>query len=204
MDHDAGLGDFLEPGLALEDDQRAVPVGGEDGRSPRDFSRDMLGDPLLRRRDEPGDGAHPADAFERPAELRLEDHHEGEETDDGARLEDLRDEPQLEPLGHAVQREQDAHAEHEPNGPGPPDQTEEPIDQEGRDADVDQRARANLVEDRLQIREHPRQSVASGSRRLRSLYLRRTVSAAAGRRGSGPQPDRRFGRGSDDRGHRAD
>ena len=34
VDHDAGLGDLLEPGLALDDDERAVAVGRQAGGAP--------------------------------------------------------------------------------------------------------------------------------------------------------------------------
>ena len=96
MDHDPGLGDLLETGLALEDDQGAVAVGRQPGRGPGDLGRDVDRRARLGRREEPGERPDPADAFERPAQLRLEDDHEGEQADDGAGLEDLGQQPQVE------------------------------------------------------------------------------------------------------------
>ena len=54
---------------------------------------------LLGRRHQPGERSDPADALEAAAQLRLEDDDEREQADDGAGLEDLGDEPQVEPLG---------------------------------------------------------------------------------------------------------
>ena len=58
-------------------------------------------------------GADPADALERPAELRLEHHDEREQADDGARLEELGEQPEAEELGQRVDAEQDRHADDE-------------------------------------------------------------------------------------------
>ena len=55
----------------------------------------------------------PADALERPAELRLEHDDEREQADDGARLEQLGEQPQAEELGQGVDAEQDRHADDE-------------------------------------------------------------------------------------------
>ena len=49
VDHDAGLGDLLETRFALDHDERAVALHGQDGRGTRDFARDALGHPLGRR-----------------------------------------------------------------------------------------------------------------------------------------------------------
>ena len=49
VDHDAGLGDLLETRFALDHDERAVALRGQDGRGTRDFARDALGHPLGRR-----------------------------------------------------------------------------------------------------------------------------------------------------------
>ena len=43
MDHHAGLGDLLEPGLALEDDEGAVALGRETARPRATSVGDVLG-----------------------------------------------------------------------------------------------------------------------------------------------------------------
>ena len=48
------------------------------------------------RRQEPRERADPADPLERPPELRLEDDDEREQADDGAGLEDLGEQAQVE------------------------------------------------------------------------------------------------------------
>ena len=96
VDHHAGLGDLLEAGLALEHDQGALAVRRQLGRGARDLGRDMDRGARLGRRQEPAEGADPADALERPAQLRLEDDDEGEQADDGAGLEDLGEQAQVE------------------------------------------------------------------------------------------------------------
>ena len=57
---------------------------------------DVLDGARLGRRQEPAERADPADPLERPAELGLEDDDEGEQADDGAGLEDLGQEAQVE------------------------------------------------------------------------------------------------------------
>ena len=42
VDHDPGLGGVLEAGLALEDDEGAVAVGGQLGGGPGDFVGDVV------------------------------------------------------------------------------------------------------------------------------------------------------------------
>ena len=75
------------PGLALQDDQRAVALGGEGGCGPRDLRRDMLRDCRCSAGDiSHANGSDPADPFEATPELRLEDDDEGEDADNGARL----------------------------------------------------------------------------------------------------------------------
>ena len=96
VDHHPGLGDLLEPGLALEHDQRAVAFGGQLGGRPRDLVGDVIDGALLGRRQQPAERADPADPLEGPAELRLEDDDEREQADDGAALEDLGEQPQAE------------------------------------------------------------------------------------------------------------
>ena len=105
MDHHAGLGDLLQAGLALDDDQRAVTLGRQPGRGAGDLGGDDLGHPGLGR-DEPAERAHAPDAIERPAKLRLEHDDEREQADDGARLEDLGEQPQREQAGREVHDEQ--------------------------------------------------------------------------------------------------
>ena len=108
VDHDAGLGDLLEAGVALEDDERAVAVGREQRRGVGDLVGDVLDGALLSRRQEPVERADAADPLERAAQLGLEDDDEREQPDDGAGLEDLGQELEPEEAGRGVDREQDA------------------------------------------------------------------------------------------------
>ena len=57
VDHHAGLRDLLEPGLALDDDERADALGGHDRRGPRHLDRDVVRRPRFGRRQEPGERA---------------------------------------------------------------------------------------------------------------------------------------------------
>ena len=91
-----GLGDLLEAGLALDHDERAVALRRQAAGGPRDLGRDVLGGPRLGRRQEPAERADAADALERPPQLGLEDDDEGEQADDGAGLEDLGQQAQVE------------------------------------------------------------------------------------------------------------
>ena len=65
MDHHAGLGDLLEPGLALEDDQRPVAIRGQVGGRAGDLVGDVVHGPRIGRRQEPGERADPTDAVQR-------------------------------------------------------------------------------------------------------------------------------------------
>ena len=118
----------------------------------------------------------PADPLERAAQLRLEDDDEGEQADDREGLEDLGQEAQVERAGGRVDREQDADADDEADGAGAPDQAEQPVDQERRDPDVDQRGQVDLADDRLEKLRH----------RPPSLHPREgPAGAPAGRAGAG-------------------
>ena len=116
VDHHPGLGDLLEAGLALEHDQGALAVGRQLGRGARDLGRDVLDGARLGRRQEPAERADPADPLERPPQLRLEDDDEGEQADDGAGLEDLGEQPQVERDGQRVDQRR-ARSRRSPGGP---------------------------------------------------------------------------------------
>ena len=188
VEHHAGLRDLLEAGLALEHDQRAVAVGRQQRRRPGDLVRDVVDGPLLGRREEPVERPDPADPLERAAKLRLEDDDEGEQADDGEGLEDLGEEPQVEGAGRGVDREQDADADHEADRAGPADQAEQPVDQERRDPDVDQRGQVDLVDDRLEKLRHRPPSLHRAVGPDRRASGRRAGSV--GRRASGAQRGR--------------
>ncbi len=79
MNHHAGLGDLLQAGLALEDDQRTVALRGQVGCGPRHLRGDVFGLALFSRRDQPREGSDATDPFEATAKLRLEDDDEGED-----------------------------------------------------------------------------------------------------------------------------
>ena len=136
MDHDPGLGDLLQARVPLQDDERSVPVAREQRRCPRNLGGNLVRGAMLGG-EEPGERPDAADPLEGAPQLGLEDHHEREEADHGARLEDLGEEPEVERLGREVDDEEDAHADHEANGPGSADEAEEPIDQDRGDPDVD-------------------------------------------------------------------
>ena len=163
VDHDAGLGHLLETRLSLEDDQGAMAVGRQPGRRPGDLRRDVDCRAGLGGREQPTKGPHTADAFERPPQLRLEDDHECEQADDGARLEDLGQQPEIERDRQGIDDDEHADADHQSDCPRPADQAEQPIDEERGDPDVDDRRQADLVEDRAEELGHPSASVASRS-----------------------------------------
>ncbi len=104
MDHHAGLGDLLESGLALEDDERAVALGGQPAAARAtsaatcSTARDSAGESSQRER------ADPTDPLERPAQLRLEDDDQGEQADDRAGLEDPGQQDEVERDGQARRR----------------------------------------------------------------------------------------------------
>ena len=148
VDHHAGLGDLLEAGLALEHDQRALAVGGEPGRRAGDLGRDVDRGARFGRRQEPAEGADPADPLERAAQLGLEDDHEREQADDGAGLQDLGQQAQVEGDRQAVDQDEDADTDDQADRARPADELEQPVDQERRDPDVDDRVQLDLIEDR--------------------------------------------------------
>ena len=130
------------------------PSADSSGRGPGDLVGDVLDRPSLRRRQEPVERPHAADPLEGPPELRLEDDDEREQADDGEGLEDLGEEPQVEGPGRGIDREQDADADHEADGARPADQAEQPVDEERRDPDVDQRGQVDLLDDRRDWLRH--------------------------------------------------
>ena len=154
VDHDARLGDLLETRIPFEHDQGAIPIGREQRRRPGNLVGDALDGPLLRRREEPVERPDAADPLERPAELGLEDHDEGEQADDREGLEDLGEQPEVERPGCGIDREEDADPDHEADRAGSADQAEQPVDQERRDADVDQRGQVDLTDDRRDWLRH--------------------------------------------------
>ena len=134
--------------------------------------------------------AQTADPVERSPQFGLEDDHQGEETDVRPRLQDDRQQPQIERHGGAVDEEKQAHADDEPNRARPPDQAEEPVDQEGRDRDIGHDVRADLVEHRLD-QWHRRVSVY----REAGLPLLASRTGRTARR----RPARRAALGAEDR-----
>ena len=148
MEHDTGLGHLLEARFAFHDDQGAVAVAGQEHRGMGDLVGNLVDAALVARREQPGERADPADPLERPAELRLEDDDDREQANDGKRLEDLGEEPQVESPSRGVDDEQNAHADHQADRPRPADQAEQPVDEDGGDADVDQRCQVDLIDDR--------------------------------------------------------
>jgi hypothetical protein len=156
VDHHAGLGDLLETGLALEDDEGALADGGQLGRRARDLGRHMGDRTRLRGRQEPSERTDPTDALEGASQLRLEDDHEGEQADDCAGLEDLGEQPQVECDRKGIDEDEDADADHQADRARPADEAEQPVDEERGDSDVDDRRQVNLVEDRREWGHRPR------------------------------------------------
>ena len=162
MDHHAGLGDLLEAGLPLQHDQGAVALARQHARGLGDLGGDVLDGALPGRREQPAERPDAPDALEAAPELGLEHDDEREQADDRARLQDLREQPQLEPLGQRVDAEQDRDADDEGDGAGAPDQAEQPVDEQRRDRDVEEGRQRGLSDERLDEREHPRASVTPG------------------------------------------
>ena len=106
VEHDAGLGDLLQAGLALDHDQGPVALVRQTFRGTGHLGRDMDDRGLLRRRDQPAKRAQTADPVERPPQLRLEDDDQREETDIRPGLEDDREQPQVERQGGAVDKDE--------------------------------------------------------------------------------------------------
>ena len=164
VDHHAGLGHLLEPGLALEHDEGALADRRQLGRRAGDLGRDVDGGPRIGRRQEPAERPDAADPLERAAQLGLEDDDEGEDADDRAGLHDLGQEPQVERHGEAVEDDEDAHADDEPDRARPADQLEQPVDEERSDPDIDDGRQVDLIEDRLDKRHRPRVYIAPAAR----------------------------------------
>jgi hypothetical protein len=159
-EHHAALGHVLETGLALEHDERPDPVSGEQRRGAGDGVGDSV-DLTLRARPEPAQRAEATDAFQRPAQLGLEDDDEREQADDGTGLKDLGEELEPEELGRRVDRVDRDDTDHEAHGAGAPDEAEEPVEEERREDDVDDRDRLDLdTRERVQEAFHRRSIVA--------------------------------------------
>src|SRR5512135_1757062 len=152
-----------------------MALGRQQGRGTRDLGGHDVGRPSLGRQ-QPAQRADPTDPVERQAELRLEHDDEGEQPDNRAGLQDLRQEPQLEGLGREVHDEQDRHADDEPHRAGPADDAEQPVDQERRDPDVEDRRGTDLVEDRGEELRHRRPSVLRAPRSPDPRAVRQTGS----------------------------
>ena len=195
VDHHAGLGHLLEPGLALDDDEGAMALGRQGGGGARHLVRDVLGDARVDRRQQPRERADPADALKGAAQLGLEDDDEGEQADDGAALQDPRQQDEVERDRQEVDDDQDADPDDESDGTGPADQAEEPVDEERGDADVDHRAQVHLSEDRSEELGHRGPSVASGIVASASA-LKRSRRSAERPRGTAPRPSCTGGRAS--------
>ena len=137
VEHDPGLGRILEAGLPLDDDERADPVCRQRRSRARDDGRDALGVGCTRRRHHPAQGADAPDSLQGAPQLRLEDDHERQEADHGAGLEDRGEQPQVERLGDHVHAVEQDRADDEPDGAGPLDQAEQPVDQESGEGDIE-------------------------------------------------------------------
>src|SRR4029078_5817594 len=146
-------------------------------------------------RQDPAEGADAPDALERAPDLGLEDDDEREQPDDGAALEAPPQQLEAEGDCQHVHDDQDADTDHETYGTGPADQAEQPIDQEGRDPDIDDGREANLLKDRSEEIRHRPTSVASRPLRTArsSASVRRRWPRDAGRPAPAPRP-RRAGR----------
>ena len=160
VDHHAGLGDLLEPGLPFHDDQRAVPVARQSGRRRGHLVGDPLDGAQLRPGMQPGERTDTADPVERAPQLGLEDDDEGEQRHDRAALEDLAEQPEPQDLGEAVDEQQDRDADDQANRLRAADEAEQPVDEECRDPDVEHRGQRHLSEDRLEQLLHREPSVA--------------------------------------------
>ena len=190
VDHDASLRDFLQPGLTLKDDERALTVGRQGGSGPRHLDGNVDDGPLLRGREQPAERADATDAFEGTPQFGLEDHNESEQADDGAALQDLRQQAQVDGDREGIDKDQDTDADHQTDSARPSDQAEQPVDEERRDPDVDDRRQVDLVEDRSEELGHRRPSVASrpappGRPGARSGRRNRQAHTAARRASSG-------------------
>src|SRR3990172_8241936 len=177
VEHPRGLGGVLASRLASEDDERSAPLGGEERGGVRDLGRDAL-NLAVRARPEPAQRADPADTLEGSAQLWLEDDDEREEADDGTRLEDLREELEAERLGGDVDGVEGDDTDHEPHRARAADQAEEPVDEDSRDGDVDDRDRLDLeARERVQDAVHRRAIVAAApSPTPRDTRPRRSVA----------------------------
>ena len=118
VDHHADLGDLLQARLALDHDERAVALGRQRCGRPGHLGGDVSTRAILGRH-QPAQRADPADAVEGTAELRLEDDDEREQADDGAGLEDLGEQLQVEASGLRSTRRTGRHADDEANGARP-------------------------------------------------------------------------------------
>ena len=147
--HDARLGDLLQAGLPLHDDQGTVALVRQPLSCSGYLCRDMGRHRLLGRRYQPGQGAQAADSVEGAPQFRLEDNDKREQPHVGTGLEDDLEEAQVERHRRSVDEEQEAYADDQSNRARPPDQTEQPVDQESRDGDIGQDIRADLGERRL-------------------------------------------------------
>ena len=94
-----------------------------------------------------------------------------------------------------VDDDQDADADDQPDGTRPTDQAEQPVDQEGRDPDVDQRGQADLVQDRSERAPSSSGECSIATRRDRVIrrVAGRRVRAALVRRRRQPGERRRAG-----------
>ena len=162
MDHHAGLGDLLEPRLALEHDERAVALGGQLGGGPGDLASRRA----RRRAARPATGASRTSRPARSARARA-----AARAGRPRRARTGRRPRRPGGSGSAARRSnatasayttnEDADADHEADGARPADQAEQPVDEERGDPDVDDRRQADLVEDRSEELRHRRPSVAS-------------------------------------------
>ena len=187
VEHHPGLGNLAEGRLALDHDQGAVVVRRQQATGAGHLGRYVADDAPVRPAQEPGERTNPADSVECPAELRLEDHHEGEDADQCARLEDLAEEPEIEEAGGGIDQQHHRYPDHEADGAGPPDQAEQTVDQEGRDPDIDHGVELDLAEDRLDELHRalslgqahsPASRLSSGSRRVAAAHSRSRTAAS--------------------------
>ena len=163
MDHHAGLGDLLEASLALEHDQGAVTVVRHHAGGLGDLAGHVLDLALGGGGEDPADRADPADPLKGAAQLRLEDDDKREQAHDGAGLEDLREQAELQELGEGIDAEQDGYADDEGDGSRAADQAEHPIDEQRRDRDVEDSRRRDLPDEQFDELGHLLASVTPGS-----------------------------------------
>src|SRR6202022_2909029 len=138
IDPDAAIGEVLQPGLLLEDDQGSREALRQLGGGSDHLVDHPVEDLQVIVRHRPADEADAAELVEGSADLRLEEHDDADQDRRGGVTENPGEQMQIEEVRQQADQREQEHPEHQLDRLGPSNEQEQPGEEERDQADVDQ------------------------------------------------------------------